>query len=163
MEKYTNKVQGYSNFRAGLYKVVLGQCTKALQDKLKSHSGFPRACKDGIALLTIIKTLTALPRKVDKKGVKIFGEAGAQTVTNGMKSDLSEEAPKGVVAPVTLAPTDVSCLTGTNGDDNDSDYDSDYDPAEDSNENNSDDSEDDEQNENAEDGDDNTAAVTGMA
>jgi hypothetical protein len=38
--------------------VVFGQCTKALQDKLKSHPDFPAAYQDGIALLTIIKTLT---------------------------------------------------------------------------------------------------------
>jgi hypothetical protein len=52
------KEQEYSNFRAGLYNVVLGQCTEALQDKLKSHTNFPNAYQDGIALLTIIKTLT---------------------------------------------------------------------------------------------------------
>jgi hypothetical protein len=48
----------YSNFRAGLYNVVLGQCTKALQEKLKSHTDFPNAYQDGIALLVIINTLT---------------------------------------------------------------------------------------------------------
>jgi hypothetical protein len=29
------KAQEYTNFRAGLYNVVFGQCTEALQDKLK--------------------------------------------------------------------------------------------------------------------------------
>jgi hypothetical protein len=48
----------YKNFHAGLYNVVFGQCTKALQDKLKSHSDFPNAYQDGIALFVIIKTLT---------------------------------------------------------------------------------------------------------
>ena len=52
------RAQEYSNFKAGLYNVVLGQCTDALQDKLKSHPDFPMAYQDGIALLTIIKTLT---------------------------------------------------------------------------------------------------------
>jgi hypothetical protein len=52
------KAQEYDNFRAGLYNVVFGQCTEALQDKLKSHSDFPNAYQDGIALLAIIKTLT---------------------------------------------------------------------------------------------------------
>jgi hypothetical protein len=47
-----------SNFRAGLYNVVFGQCSKALQDKLKSHLDFPSAYQDGIVLLLIIKTLT---------------------------------------------------------------------------------------------------------
>jgi hypothetical protein len=159
VEKHKIKEQEYSNFRAGLYKLVFGQCTKALQDKFKSHSDFPNAYKDGIALLTIIKTLTGLTRQIDsepetedahpvedemyrrygrtgvdrdevmgvaeqvhtvKKGLKIFGEAGAQTVANGMKSDLSEEATEDAVAPmlghpsvVSRAPTVVSCLTGT--------------------------------------------------
>jgi hypothetical protein len=52
------RTQKYSNFRAGLYNVVFGQCTEALQDKLKSHPDFLAAYQDGIALLTIIKTLT---------------------------------------------------------------------------------------------------------
>ena len=34
------------------------QCTNALQDKLKSHTDFPEAYQDGIALLMVIKTLT---------------------------------------------------------------------------------------------------------
>jgi hypothetical protein len=52
------KAQEYSNFKAGLYNVVFGQCTEALQDRLKSHEHFPNAQQNGIALLTIIKTLT---------------------------------------------------------------------------------------------------------
>jgi hypothetical protein len=36
---------------------VFGQCTDALQDKLKSHPDFPAAYQDGITLLTIIKML----------------------------------------------------------------------------------------------------------
>jgi hypothetical protein len=58
VKEHRIKEQEYSNFRAGLYNVVLGQCTEALQDKLKSHTEFPHAYQDGIALLTIIKTLT---------------------------------------------------------------------------------------------------------
>ena len=46
------------NFQAGLYNVIFRQCTNALQDKLKSHTDFPEAYQDRIALLTIIKTLT---------------------------------------------------------------------------------------------------------
>jgi hypothetical protein len=41
-----------------LYNVVLGQCSDALQDKLKSNADYPAAYQDGIALLTIIKVLT---------------------------------------------------------------------------------------------------------
>ena len=37
---------------------MFGQCTEALQDKLKSHSDFPTVYQDGIGLLKIIKTLT---------------------------------------------------------------------------------------------------------
>lgn len=51
------KTQEYLNFQAGLYNVVFGH-TEVLQDKLKSHSVFPGAYQDGIALLLIIKTLT---------------------------------------------------------------------------------------------------------
>jgi hypothetical protein len=58
IKEHYNKVQEYSNFRAGLYNVVFGQCSEALQDKLKSHSDFPASYQDGIALLTIIKVLT---------------------------------------------------------------------------------------------------------
>jgi hypothetical protein len=58
LKEHKVKEQEYANFRAGLYNVVLGQCTEALQDKLKSHTDYPNAYQDGIALLTIIKTLT---------------------------------------------------------------------------------------------------------
>jgi hypothetical protein len=51
-------VQHYANFRAGLYNVVLGQCTEALEERLKSHQDFPSAHNDGVALLQIIKQLT---------------------------------------------------------------------------------------------------------
>ena len=57
VKEHKVKEQEYSNFWAGLYNVVLGQCTEALQDKLKSHTNFPEAYQDGIALLTIIKTI----------------------------------------------------------------------------------------------------------
>ena len=52
------KQHEYANFRAGLYNVVYGQCTEALQDKLKSHTNFEQVYQDGIGLLAIIKTLT---------------------------------------------------------------------------------------------------------
>jgi hypothetical protein len=55
---HRTKLQEYANFRAGLYNVVFGQCSEALQDKLRSHTDFPGAYQDGIALLIIIKTLT---------------------------------------------------------------------------------------------------------
>ncbi len=56
---HQTKVQEYSNFRAGLYNVVLGQCTEGLHDNFKSHNNFCNAYQDGIALvLIIVKTLT---------------------------------------------------------------------------------------------------------
>jgi hypothetical protein len=58
VKEYRIKEQEYSNFRAGLYNIMFGQCTEALQDKLKSHTDFPNANQNGIALLMIIKTLT---------------------------------------------------------------------------------------------------------
>jgi hypothetical protein len=58
IKEFRVKEQEYSNFRAGLYNVVLGQCTEALQNKLKSHTNFPNAYQDGIALLMIIEMLT---------------------------------------------------------------------------------------------------------
>ena len=41
----------------GLYNVVLGQCTEALEDRLRSHKDFPAANNNGVALLLIIKHL----------------------------------------------------------------------------------------------------------
>jgi hypothetical protein len=47
----------YENFCAGLYNIVLGQCTKTLEEQLKSHNDFPDASNDGITLLQMIKTI----------------------------------------------------------------------------------------------------------
>jgi hypothetical protein len=58
LKSFQIRTEEYDNFHAGLYNVVLGQCTEALQDKLRSHSDFPNAYQNGIALLVIIKTLT---------------------------------------------------------------------------------------------------------
>jgi hypothetical protein len=55
---YREKSKIYKNFKAGLYGIVLGQCTKALETKMKSHPDFPKAEQDGIALLKIVKVLT---------------------------------------------------------------------------------------------------------
>ena len=51
------KLQEYENFRAGLYSLVMGQCTEAMQDWLDSHQDFPVATQNGITLLAIIQTL----------------------------------------------------------------------------------------------------------
>jgi hypothetical protein len=58
LKEHREKVQHYENFRAGLYNVVLGQCTEALEERLKSHEDFPPAHNNGLALLIIIKRLT---------------------------------------------------------------------------------------------------------
>jgi hypothetical protein len=58
LKEHREKVQHYENFRAGLYNVVLGQCTEALEERLKSHEDFPAAHNNGVALLMIIKRLT---------------------------------------------------------------------------------------------------------
>ena len=39
-KEYMNKVQEYTNFRSGLYNLVMGQCTEALKERLKSHEDF---------------------------------------------------------------------------------------------------------------------------
>jgi hypothetical protein len=54
IEEQRRKVQEYINFHQGLYNVVLDPCTESLQDKLKSHSEFGLAHKDGIELLILI-------------------------------------------------------------------------------------------------------------
>jgi hypothetical protein len=58
LKKNDDRAQVYQNFRAGLYNLVFGQCTDALQDKLKSHRDFATINQDGIRLLSIIKQLT---------------------------------------------------------------------------------------------------------
>jgi len=53
-KEHETKVLEYSNFKAGLYSVVHGQCTDALQEKLKSHPDFDGTYKNWIKLLKII-------------------------------------------------------------------------------------------------------------
>jgi hypothetical protein len=57
-KEYRSKVKAYSDFRAGLYSTVLGQCTEALKAKLEAREEFPVASQDGIALLHLIRTVT---------------------------------------------------------------------------------------------------------
>ena len=51
------KMQEYMNFRSGLYNLVMGQCTEALKERLKSHEDFVSANQNGIALLILICSL----------------------------------------------------------------------------------------------------------
>ena len=57
LKEYQEKVKVLANFRVGLYSLVLGQCTDALQERLKSHHDYQAASQDGIALLVIIQSL----------------------------------------------------------------------------------------------------------
>ena len=54
LKEYREKLKVFANFRAGLFSLVLGQCTDALQERLKSHHDYQAASQDGIALLVII-------------------------------------------------------------------------------------------------------------
>ena len=56
-KEYCEKLKVFANFRAGLYSLVLGQCTDALQQCLKLHHDYQAANHDGIALLVIIRSL----------------------------------------------------------------------------------------------------------
>ena len=56
-KEYMNKVQEYTNFRSGLYNLVMSQCSEALKECLKSHEDFMDANQNGIALLTLIRSL----------------------------------------------------------------------------------------------------------
>ena len=57
LKEYREKLKVFANFRAGLNSLVLGQCTDALQEHLKSHHDYQAASQDGIALLVIIRSL----------------------------------------------------------------------------------------------------------
>ena len=56
-KEYMNKVQECTNFRLGLYNLVMGQCTEALKECLKSHEDFIGASQNGISLLVLIRSL----------------------------------------------------------------------------------------------------------
>ena len=51
------KMQEYINFRSGLYNLVMGQCTEALKECLKSHEDFIGANQNRNALLILIRSL----------------------------------------------------------------------------------------------------------
>ena len=56
-KEYMIKMQEYTNFSSGLYNLVMGQCTEALNEHLKSHEDFVGANQNGIALLVLIRSL----------------------------------------------------------------------------------------------------------
>ena len=51
------KVQECTNFRLGLYKLVMDQCTEALKERLKSHEDFIGVNQNSITLLILIRSL----------------------------------------------------------------------------------------------------------
>ena len=56
-KEYMTKMQEYTNFCSGLYNLVMGQCTEALKECLKSHEDFVSANQNGIALLILIRSI----------------------------------------------------------------------------------------------------------
>ena len=77
---YRNKLKAYSDFRAGLYSTVLGQCTDGLKTKLESRGEFAAANQDGIALLRLIRTVahtfehrSNLANEINKMKSKFYG------------------------------------------------------------------------------------------
>jgi len=57
-KRYKKKLEAYRNFKATLYSLVIGQCSPALQEKLRAHNDFEGAHMNGVELLKIIRTLT---------------------------------------------------------------------------------------------------------
>jgi hypothetical protein len=52
------RTEAYADFRAGLYSIVLGQCTEIMKTKLEARAEFADASQDGLALLRLIRTIT---------------------------------------------------------------------------------------------------------
>ena len=56
-KEYMMKMEEYTNFRSRLYNLMIGQCTEALKEHLKSHEDFIGANQNSIALLILIRSL----------------------------------------------------------------------------------------------------------
>ena len=56
-KEYMNKMQEDTNFHSSLYNLVMGQCSEALKERLKSHGDFMDVNQNGIALLILIHSL----------------------------------------------------------------------------------------------------------
>ena len=56
-KEYMTKIQEYMNFHSGLYNLVMGQCTEALKEHLKSHEDFVGTNQNGTTLLILIHSL----------------------------------------------------------------------------------------------------------
>ena len=55
---YREKVKAVADFKAGLYNIVIGQCTEGLEQRINSHQDIAEASGDGIALLLIVRAIT---------------------------------------------------------------------------------------------------------
>ena len=60
-----NKLQEYTNFCSGLYNLVMGQCSEALKECLKSHEDFMDANQNSISLLVLFHSIL---HKVEERG-----------------------------------------------------------------------------------------------
>lgn len=54
---YVERTQVYEDFSAALYNLVIGQCSRTLEDKLRASPGFVGTLHNGILLLVLIRTL----------------------------------------------------------------------------------------------------------
>ena len=52
---YMRETRYYTDFLSGLYHTIMGQCTNALESKLKSMPGFAEAAGNGIRLLGLVR------------------------------------------------------------------------------------------------------------
>jgi hypothetical protein len=64
IKEHIHKTKVFTDFKVGFYNIVLGQCTDALEDKLRSHPDFPAAAHDGLLLLRFIKAIPTHSRSV---------------------------------------------------------------------------------------------------
>jgi hypothetical protein len=58
LKKFNDTEEAHNDFRARLFNVVMGQCTPALEDRVKSHAQWANIQQDGLELLRVIKTIT---------------------------------------------------------------------------------------------------------
>eukprot|EP00543_Licmophora_paradoxa_P017288 CAMPEP_0202463458 /NCGR_PEP_ID=MMETSP1360-20130828/58254_1 /ASSEMBLY_ACC=CAM_ASM_000848 /TAXON_ID=515479 /ORGANISM="Licmophora paradoxa, Strain CCMP2313" /LENGTH=118 /DNA_ID=CAMNT_0049086375 /DNA_START=11 /DNA_END=364 /DNA_ORIENTATION=- len=52
-----NMMQSYANFQTWFHRVMIGQCTPAMKEQIRSHPEYDSIGRDGIALLKIIKSI----------------------------------------------------------------------------------------------------------
>eukprot|EP00934_Nitzschia_sp_Nitz4_P002894 Nitzschia sp. Nitz4//scaffold489_size5144//2753//5083//NITZ4_009231-RA/size5144-processed-gene-0.2-mRNA-1//1//CDS//3329552900//2884//frame0 len=54
---YNEKLEQYKDFRTRMHGIVLGQCTPAMEERIRSHEKFPEVRQDGLKLLDIIMNI----------------------------------------------------------------------------------------------------------